>query len=197
MNKNATAIILIAVAAGIYFTYTKGVLVEAAAQKKTNDQYSSALASAAKLVKVRDKTLEDFNHVDQADMARLNKMIPGTVDNIRLVIDMSNMARKSNLSIRNVKAVASAGGSSAPKAPTTVRGQRTSDTSNSSIISTASLDVVNVSFSVTATYPQFISFLQDLEANLRIMDVTHLTLSATDTGTYDFSVELRTYWLRQ
>ncbi len=43
---------------------------------------------------------------------------------------------------------------------------------------------------------QFISLLQDLEANLRVMDVTHLSLTANDSGTYDWSVELKTYWLR-
>jgi hypothetical protein len=54
-----------------------------------------------------------------------------------------------------------------------------------------------VSFNVTAPYQQFISFMQDLEASLRVMDLTHLTVSANDTGTYDFGVQLTTYWLRQ
>jgi hypothetical protein len=61
------------------------------------------------------------------------------------------------------------------------------------------LDTVTVSFGVTASYQQFIELLRDLEANLRVMDVTRLTLTANPTtaGTYDFAVELRTYWLRQ
>src|SRR3989344_4755554 len=60
------------------------------------------------------------------------------------------------------------------------------------------LDTVNISFSVMAPYQQFINLLRDLEANLRIMDVTHLSVSAgTNPNLYDFSVELQTYWLRQ
>jgi Tfp pilus assembly protein PilO len=194
MNRNITALILIVLAAGTYFTYTKGILEAAAGVKKINDQYSSAIASATKLINVRDKVLQDYNHIDPLDVARLDKMIPSTVDNIRFVIDMSNMARKDNITLRNIKAVASQNSTAkVANSPRALRGG--GDTA--SVIAAPTLDTVSVSFSLSATYEQFQTFLRDLEANLRVMDLTHLTVSASDSGTYDFSVELKTYWLRQ
>jgi hypothetical protein len=197
MNRNITATILIVLAAGIYFTVTKSMLVDANAVQAVNTQYSSAIDGADQLIKVRDQVLKNYNDLSQDDRDRLNKMIPNTVDNIRLIIDLNSVALKHGFSLRNIKAVASAGtqkGNTTPASiPPTMTG---SGVSNANIIATPILDTVAVSFSVSAPYLQFISLMQDLEANLRIMDLTHLTMTANDTGTYDYSVEFKTYWIR-
>ncbi len=195
MNRNITATILIVLAIGIYFTVTKSLLSDADAIKAVNTQYSSAIASAEQLITVRDKVLKDFNNVSQEDRDRLSKMLPNTVDNIRLVIDLNSVALQHGFSLRNIKAVASSGAQK-PSSPVPTIAAGGGGINKSNIIPTPVLDTVTVSFSVSAPYLQFISLLQDLEANLRIMDVTHLSLTANDSGTYDWSVELKTYWLR-
>ncbi len=199
MNRNITATILIVLAIGIYFTVTKGMLADAKAVQQVNTQYSSAIESADQLIQVRDQVLKNYNNVSQDDRDRLNKMIPNTVDNIRLIIDLNSVALRHGFSLRNIKAVAG----SAQKAGTTGTAASTPAVapsnglgSNNNVIATPVLDTVTVSFSVSAPYNQFISFMQDLEADLRMMDLTHLTMSANDTDTYDFSVELKTYWMR-
>jgi Tfp pilus assembly protein PilO len=121
-------------------------------------------------------------------------MLPSTVDNIRLIIDLNSVAVQHGLSLRQIRAAA-APESQAPKAaPASPQGP---DGSNALGIATPTPDTVNISFSVTAPYQQFISFMQDLEADLRIMDVKHLTVSVGEAGAYTFQVELKTYWLRQ
>jgi Tfp pilus assembly protein PilO len=185
MNRNITALILIIIAGAIYFTYTSSAWGTALAMKATNDQYTSAIANAERLVSVRDSVLKDYNDISSEDRDNLDKMLPNTVDNIRLVIDLNNVALQHGLALKGVTATAkddSSGQSSAGSAGG---------------ISIPTLDTVSVSFSVSAPYQQFISFMQDLEASLRIMDVTHLTVTANDTGTYDFAVQLNTYWMRQ
>ena len=202
MNRNVTATILIILALGLYFTLTKGILTQANTIKAVNDQYVSAITSAEQLIKVRDQVLTDYNNLSPDDRARLDKMIPDTVDNIRLIIDLNSVALKHGFSLRNITAAASAS-TGAANSPSTNAGQPGPSTGGFSTGSTGttipvpSLDTVTISFGVTAPYEDFISFLQDLEANLRIMDVTHLTVAANDTGTYDFSLQLKTYWLRQ
>ena len=121
-------------------------------------------------------------------------MLPSTVDNIRLIIDLNNMAAsKFNLALQNVKAsAASSMGASTAPVPVTPGSPNALST-----LAVPTLDTVQVSFNVSTTYDQFISFLRELETNLRIMDVTHLSVAANDTGTYDFNVQLNTYWLRQ
>ncbi len=192
MNRNITAIILLFLAGAIYFTYTSGLWNDAMTVKAMNDQYTGAIDSAKKLISVRDAVLKEYNNIAPQDQAKLDKMLPSSVDNIRLIIDLNNVALQHGFSLSNITAAAdtSKTGTAAPSTSGTSNG-------NTLIASTPTLDTVAISFSVTAPYQQFISFMQDLEANLRIMDVTHLSVAANDTGTYTFNVQMNTYWLRQ
>lgn len=192
MNRNATATILIVLAIGIYFTVTKTFIADAKAVKEVNDQYTSAIENAEKLIKVREEVLDAYNKLSAEDREKLTKMVPSTVDNIRLVIDLNSIGIKHGLALKNVQAnVEESKSENTPNSgPRVARSQ-------DGLIATPTLDVVNVSFSVTAPYLEFISLLQDLEANLRIMDISKLSVVVTDTGLYDFTVELKTYWLKQ
>ena len=194
MNRNITALILIVLAIGIYATFTRAKLAEVNEVRALNSQYISAIANADQLVKVRDTVLKDYNALSENDRDRLDRMLPNTVDNIRLIIDLNSVALRHGFSLRNVKAAA-ASTPAKQSSSAIVTGSPSSLSTGS--IPTPVLDTVTVSFSVTAPYQQFIELLRDLEANLRIMDVTHLTVSAGAGGTYDFGVELKTYWLRQ
>lgn len=192
MNRNITATILIVLAVGIYFTITEGVLNEAKKVSAMNRQYTDAIENATTLIKARDKVRDDWKKISVEDQEKLNKMIPESVDNIRLVIDLNNLASKHGFSLKGIKANVDT------KAPTTASAARIPEVNpNSNVLPSSIVDTVTVSFSVTAPYLQFISFMQDLESNLRLMDISHLTVSANDSGIYDFSVELKTYWLRQ
>jgi len=186
MNKNLSALILLILAVGIYFTLTRGMFADAQAVKKINDQYVSAMAHAAQLISVRDQLLKQYNAISDSDRSRLDKMIPSTVDNIRLIIDLNSIALRYGFSLSGIKAAATAESSkSSPAAPLAPTG------------GTPVLDTVTVSFGATAGYDTFIQFLQALESNLRVMDLTRLSVSGGDGGLYSFQVQFKTYWLRQ
>ncbi len=190
MNKNITALILIILAAGVYFTYTQGKLDELKSIREVNSEYSSAIANADQLIKDRDRVLTQYNDIAADDRDRLDKMIPDTVDNIRLIIDLNSVALDHGFSLRNIKAAASSDKEGAPP-------RQVQSGSRDIVIANPTLDTVTVTFSVTAPYQQFIEFMRSLEANLRVMDLTHLTIAANSSGTYDFGVEFKTYWLRE
>jgi len=192
MNRNVTATILIVLAVGIYFTVTKEMMDQAKQVRLVNAQYSSAIYNAEQLIRVRDQVLEAYNNIREEDRQRLDKMIPNTVDNIRLIIDLNSVAARHGLVLRNIKAETDSSNSnlSGPAAPA-------GPDSFAQNISNPTLGTVTVSFNTEAPYLSFISFLQDLEANLRIMDVSRLTLTAEDSGVYTYSVGLQTYWLKE
>jgi Tfp pilus assembly protein PilO len=198
MNKNITAILLIILAVGIYFTVTTKILDSAGEVSKQNDRYLAALESAKQLISIRDKVTNDYNNISQDDRDKLDKMIPSSVDNIRLIIDLNNVAVQNGFILKNIKVtVPSATQNAAPKpsSPSSPILPPTADTSSTILI--PSLDTVNISFDVSASYQQFIGLLQALESNLRLMDLTHLSVTANDSGMYEYHVDLRTYWLRQ
>jgi hypothetical protein len=107
------------------------------------------------------------------------------VDNVRLIIDISGIAARHGLVASGITTSADTpSGVPAAAAPVTsgVNG----------------LSKVKVSFSVTTSYAGFISFLEDLERSLRILDVTNIILAPTaNSGVYTYSVALNTYWLPQ
>ena len=183
MNKNATAIILIVLAIGIYFTFTSGKIAELKTIQALNGEYQTAIDNSVHLIKVRDEVLTAYNTLSNEDKERLNKIVPDNVDNVRLIIDVKDdIAARHGLFLKNIK-------TSSPA----LQPQAGSAKNNPM----AKYGVVTLSFSVTSPYDRFVAFLKDLEASLRIMDVSKLTIATNDSGTYDFSVELKTYWLRQ
>ncbi len=184
MNKNVTALILIVIALGTYFTVTKSVITDAKAIKDTNDQYATAIKKSDQLIKDRDEVMRRYNSISQEDRDRLDKIIPAGVDNIRLMIDMNAMAVKDGVALKSIGASA-------------ISTDVNTDSGQSNNNAGPTLSKIKISMGVTATYKQLIGFIKDLESNLRIMDISRLSLRANDTGVYDLSMDVITYWLKQ
>lgn len=189
MNKNLTPIILVVLAIGIYFTFTQGKIAEFKEVQKVNAEYQQALDNSEKLIKVRDAVLKSYNEISPEDQERLNLLLPDNVDNVRLIIDVNGVAARHNLAVKNIKTTASAANSSSATAAAP------QNTGRINVPST--YDTVTLSFNVSTNYETFIAFLRDLEASLRILDISKITLSVGDNGIYDYGVELKTYWLKQ
>ncbi len=188
MNKNITAIILIILAVGIYFTFTSSRMDELKAIQAVNNQYQEAIKNSETLINERDRVNKEYSAISIEDKERLNRLLPNTVDNIRLIIDVKdNIAAKRGLTLKNIK-------TSSPEATQAIDAgaSRAGDTSSPKKYGT-----VNLSFSVTTSYENFIGFMKDLESSLRIMDISKLTVSAVKSGAYEFSVEIKTYWLKE
>lgn len=192
MNRNATALILIVLAIGIYFTFSRARITELQSIRAVNKEYQEAIDNSARLLKVRDDVLQAYNSISEGDKERLNKIVPDNVDNVRLIIDVKDdIAARHGLSLKNIK-TSSPAATEAPKvAPAGAQGTQVGQVSNA-----GKYGVVTLSFAVTSSYEAFVNFLKDLESSLRILDISKLTLNTNDAGTYDFVVELKTYWVK-
>lgn len=186
MTKNITALILIALSVGIYFTFTKAKLAELSSIKAVNTEYKQAIDNATRLVQARDRVIKDDINIKEEDNIRLDKILPDNVDNVRLIIDVKdNIAARHGLFLKNIR-------TNSPEDVTEGARNISPDQSFSNGYGT-----VTLSFGVTTSYQTFINFLKDLEASLRIMDVSKLSIASGETGNYDFNVEVKTYWLKQ
>ena len=55
---------------------------------------------------------------------------------------------------------------------------------------------VELGFTVSASYENFLAFLHDLEHSLRVVDIENLTFQVQPEGTInDYQFNIRTYWL--
>lgn len=192
MNRNLLATILIVAAIGIYFTVTKSMVADAQKIKADNAQLVAALDSADQIIKARTDVTQQYNQISSDNRTKLDKMIPSAVDNIRLVIDLNNLALQNHFALSDIKASVPSSANSPGRAAAAAGASAMAGTVGEPV-----LDKVQVTFSAVTTYDQFLHFMQDLEANLRIMDLSHISISATDDGLYSFSAQFQTYWLRQ
>lgn len=183
MNKNATPLILIILSIGIYFTFTRVKIDEVRAVTAVNNEYKTALKNSEALIKKRDEVLAIYNKIDPEDQERLEKMVPDNVDNVRLIIDLNGVAARHNISIKNVK--------------TSTVNKDSSKSGDTGYVSNGEYNTVTMSFDLTTSYQTFQNFLRDLEASLRIMEISKISLKAGESGNFDYGVEVKTFWLKQ
>jgi len=176
-------LILIAAAIGLFVVYTNPTYqVRIKALKEQQQSYDEALNKSQELKRLRDQLLSKYNTFSADNKAKLEDMLPDNVDNIRLVIDINNIAARHSLAVKSLQIGDTTSGK-------TVRSAAAVGASGSAIGS------VELGFTVSANYDQFLSFLYDLEHSLRLIDVEKLSFNQTLTGVNDYSLSIRTYWL--
>ena len=143
-------------------------------------ELSAALDSAQKIQVVREALQERYNAFKPTDLNRLAKMLPSHVDNVRLVIDISNMATAYGMVLKNIQIQQTVGTAK----------------NGTGVIKNDGPEHLDFRFGVSGSYEALKLFLADLGKSLRIVDITDLTFSAKDADVYDFTVGLRTYWLQ-
>lgn len=177
--------LLVVLAGALYFGYVPTL---AGGLKLAEDKvasYDDALSSAKELHELELALADRYKQFSVADLERLSKMIPNQVDNVRLIIDMDGIAKLHGMALRNVTVKANELGA---RTAASTLGLASGNKGYSSTV---------LSFSVAGTYEQFRAFLADLEHSLRLVDVTGISFASNDKGTYDYVVDITTYWLRQ
>jgi Tfp pilus assembly protein PilO len=142
-------------------------------------KYNDIVNSSNKIVAQRDVLVAKKNTITEADKARLERLLPSNIDNIRLIIEISKIAEKRGLVAKNISV-----------------GDMTSSESTTIGQDNSMYGKLTLKLTVNSSYNNFLNFLQDLENNLRLLDISDISFSSTETGFYDFNISLNTYWLK-
>jgi Tfp pilus assembly protein PilO len=196
MTRFILPIILLGLAVGNFFIFTDPLInapleidsptpgkfnggIKALAAKKT--ELDTALNNAHDLAKRIDELSAEYNQLPPAQLENLDKLLPDTIDNVQLIIDINNIATNHGMVVKNVKIKAD-----------------DEKTKAAAISRAGSMEkgTVALSFSVTGSYDTFLRFLDDLARSLRIVDISTVNLGADQTGNYTYNVEVKTYWLK-
>ena len=176
--RNITSIILILASIGLFFGYVDRTYSDVKTLRVEQADYERALSNSKELQAERDKLLTKFNNMSAGDLDKLVKLLPDNIDNVRLIIDIDNIASAYGMRIRNFK---------------TDAGEK----SETIGIDQNPYGTLTLSFSTTATYSTFLAFMRDLEKSLRLIDVASIQFASSDTNQlYDYSVTIKTYWLK-
>lgn len=183
--KTVSSILFILAAILLFVFYTNPTYTSIDGIKAQISSYEEALVNAQKLREVRKQRIETYNKITPEQQQNLSKLVPDTVDNIKLIIDIDRIAQRYSLDIKNIRidqgtADAKSGSASGGSATNGQLGQ----------------GVITLSFSVTASYERIMEFLKDLERSLRIVDVTSFGFASGPNNQYDFAITFKTYWLK-
>lgn len=181
MIRSTIILIIVAASIGLFYWYTNPQYQVVKELKAEAAQYDQALDNSKELLAVRDTLLSKYNTFRNEDLTRLQKLLPDTVDNVRLVLDLDTIASRYGMRINAV----SVGTQGIEERSRTAVGPQ--DTPYGSVILT---------FQVATTYPTFIRFLQDLEQSLRLTDVVSITFAEPRGDLTEYRISLRTYWLK-
>ncbi|HTR18698.1 MAG TPA: type 4a pilus biogenesis protein PilO [Candidatus Paceibacterota bacterium] len=187
MVRNIISLLFLVGAIAMFFFYTKPAYDNEQVLAAQGAQYDAALSKATQLQALKQTLLARYNSFDPNAISRLSVMLPDQVDNIRLILDLDNLAGKYGMALQNVDI-------SAPQ-----------DAQNGTVVSAIASasqpwDSLTLQFTTRGTYDEFKQFLTSLESSLRLVDLLTLTIApGGSTGgdpVYTYSVTLQTYWLR-
>ena len=181
MSRLIVPLTLIIAAIGLFAVYTNPLYQNVKDLETQNSLYDDALNKSQELHATRDQLLNKRNTFADVDVQKLERVLPDNVDNIRLIIDINNIAGRHGLTLSNVS-LGDVGGSVAGKP--TVGGA-----------ASAQVGTVSVGFAVATNYDTFLAFLQDLEHSLRLVDVTKITYTPGQAGADNYAIDIKTYWL--
>lgn len=182
MSKLLTPLLLIGLAVAVFFVFTNDAYSRAQATGVEKDRYTEAIQKIRELEEVRDNLIDQYNTFSKEDLAKIERMVPNNVDNMRLLIEIDAIASQYGMILRNV--------------------QFSDPAEEGEDITIAQdlgrpYDTLTMQFAVAASYPIFKQFLRDLETNARLVDVEEVTFETGETDFNEYSVTLTTYWLRQ
>jgi Tfp pilus assembly protein PilO len=198
--KSLTPIILIFLSIGVFFFLIDPEYGEVQDLQAKVYENNKTLDIAAKLSARHEDLKKKYNLISQDEKGRLEKLLPDTVDNVRLIIDINNIAEKAGIVIRDISIQTNDGGESRAGTVRT-QGSTFEDVIGDDAIryaDTSKLGVITFSFSVSAKYEVFLEFLNQLEESLRIVDIRNIEINrgSSEGMIYDYKVTMDTYWLK-
>ncbi len=186
--KRYSIILYIILSIAIFFVVIDPKYNEVKQLREVKQRNDELLDKAAELKKKREELTRRYNSISPAEKDKLSKLLPETIDNIRLQLNIDNISKNPEYQLE-LQSFAFSGDI-----------DNIEEESNNRVIDSSGkkYGTINVSFNFTSSYPVFKSFMSDLEDSLRIVDIRDFTITSSGSSgqIYNFTVSLDTYWLR-
>lgn len=189
MNNKAIPVLAAIIAIGIFFGYVGPTWQgEIARTKASIESYDKALEAAAAYNEQKSQLTSARSNIDKKDLDRLAVLLPDSVNNVRLILDLDALAARSGLTLSNIDVLDTT-------APNTKVGTSTSAGGGVSI-SGNTVGSIDLMLSAVGTYSSMRSFLDGVEKSARLLDVRDVAVKGSNTGAYNYQMTVRLYWLR-
>lgn len=191
---------ILIIISGVIFVVVADPLYKDIKQLKEEvSTYNVALSNSNELQDTRDSLVDVYKNVTKENRDRLEHLLPSSINNIELILEIEKIASLQGMPIKNIKF------ESEDK-------ENNTDTTTQNIISSKNskdslpYGIFPMEFVIEGKYNSFISFLENLEQNLRLVDVRSISFSVptpattaddkTDKSIYSYTLKVETYWLK-
>lgn len=172
------------------------------------ESYNEALSNSKRLQARRDELTQTYNQFSQDSVEALEIMIPDSVDNIGLIQEIQRMALRLGIVIKNVNfdpnqvQLEDGEFEEGAENTATVQQQNQNLPRRGAVDENGLYDTFLLEFTIEGSYQDFVAFLQELEMNLRIVDISNINFTATSldsqgsvSDVYDYTFTTKTYRL--
>ena len=186
MKSRLLPLLALVLAIVIFFVYTKSVYDGAIAEHRAAIASNEKALAAAADFKNRTAELEDArSKIDSLSLAKLERMVPDSVNNVRTILDIDALARGSGITLQSIDV--------SKKTEESADGGGAIDTST---LGSEKVGSVMLSLKGFGTYAAFKQFLASIEGSERLLDVTRIDVTTSESGVYSYAIDMRLYWLR-
>lgn len=211
-----------AVGIGGFFLITSPIYDDISLLQAEAEVYNQALENSANLQRERDRLTTKYNSFSVEDIEKLEKMLPNSVDNIQLILEIQEEASKRGIVVKNVEFepeqfleqndpaaatptpannTASGQAAAAGNTPATAARNRTGRTASTD--DNKDFEAFELEFSVEGSYSDFVAFMKLMERSLRLIDINTISFtpgaSEKDkkyTDDYKYLFRINTYRLK-
>lgn len=182
--KSLTPILVVLISVFMYFFYIVPMADNVKLLAQKNSEYKSIIQQAKDLTIKRDDLLQKYNDLTQEDVDKLNKSIPTKFDSVVFVNDMTALASQNQVLIDSFN----------------ISDNRSDAREENTGEEQPLYRTTTVSFKITGQYTDVLSFLNNLERSLRIIDVIGIEVSIIDSvkanSPVDVLLKINTYSLK-
>jgi len=192
MTRFVMPVILIGISIVAFFMFTNPIYNNITLLRAEVASYDEALNNSKALENERDKLTAKYNSINPDNLIKLQKLLPENIDNIRLILEIEQLALPYSMILKDIKY-------SATNAISSQEGIMPEGAQ----LSNKDYGVWDLEFSTAGTYNNFLNFTRDLESNLRIVDISSIeflsstsALSGSSPDSYKYNFKVKTYWLK-
>lgn len=193
MFKIIFPILLLGTSGLMLFMFTNPNYEKIQAKKVELASYNEALDNSKLILGQKDKLLSIVNEIPEEQKLKLEKLLPSNIDNIRLILEINNIAKRYGVILRAIEF-----GSTPQAVPKTAIGQKAP--MNAPDLGNSDYGTVTLGFTMVASYSTCVSFLKEIETSLRLVEIKSVIfdapMSSQDKDLYTFRIELNTFWLK-
>jgi len=201
-----SSILFLAISILLFFFFIDPMYGDVKDLRTNVSTYNAALNNSTELQKTRDGLIDKYKEVKEVDRKRLSHLLPSTINNIELILEIEKIANLHGMPVGDIKF----------DSTNLVTNKDNSKKTDTAVVAESNpadylpYGIFPIEFTIEGKYETFISFLKDLENNLRLVDVRSISFSVPEkssseeagktktieSNVYRYSLKIETYWLK-